>query len=257
MMSCTVWKVPSGPERKPGKMKTIGIIGAMEVEVEKLKKDMEMTGTVSKAGMVFCEGTLAGKHAVVVRSGVGKVNAAVCTQILADEFGVDAVINTGIAGSLNADIDIGDIVLSTDVVHHDVNVSNFGYPPGQVPQMDAFSFEADGQLADLAEEICGKVNPEIHVFRGRIASGDQFISDRAAKKRIAETFGALCTEMEGAAIAHTAFLNRIPFLIIRAISDKADDSATMDYDVFEERAARHSVRLTEGLLEALQDQRLL
>ncbi len=231
-------------------MKKIGIIGAMEVEVARLKADMKIKREVKKARMNFCEGTLNGKEVVVVRSGIGKVNAAVCTQILADEFGVDGVINTGIAGSLNAEINIGDIVISTDVVHHDMDAVNFGYDPGQIPQMDVFSFEADKAMADLAEEVCEKVNPEIKVFRGRIVSGDQFVADKAVKNRITEQFHGFCTEMEGAAIAQAAYLNEIPFVILRAISDKADDSASEDYPSFEKKAAEHCVRLVEGFLGA-------
>ena len=231
-------------------MKTIGIIGAMEVEVARLKADMEIQREVKKAGMEFCEGILMGQKAVVVRSGIGKVNAAVCTQILVDEFQADAVINTGIAGSLNADINIGDIVISTDVLHHDMDAVNFGYEPGQIPQMDVFSFVADEALASKAEAVCNKVNPEIKVFRGRVVSGDQFIADKATKNRITELFHGFRTEMEGAAIAQAAYLNEVPFVIIRAISDKADDSATEDYPTFEKKAVEHSVRLVEGLLKA-------
>ena len=229
-------------------MNRTGIIGAMEIEVEQLKKDMEISRTVRKARMEFFEGTLSGKQVVVVRSGIGKVNAAVCTQILVDDFQVDCVINTGIAGSLNADINIGDIVISKDVLHHDMDAVNFGYPLGQIPQMDVFSFEADQELADRAERICHEVNPEISVFRGRIVSGDQFIAEKSVKERLITNFGGYCTEMEGAAIAQTAYLNRIPFVVLRAISDKADDSATMDYPTFERQAAEHCVRLVEGLL---------
>lgn len=229
-------------------MKTIGIIGAMDVEVERLKQDMEIEREVKKAGMEFCQGVLMGQAAVVVRSGIGKVNAAVCTQILVDEFQVDGVINTGIAGSLNAQIDIGDIVISTDVLHHDMDAVNFGYPLGQIPQMDVFSFRADEELADLAEKVCHEVNPEIQVFRGRVVSGDQFIADKAVKERITNEFHGFCTEMEGAAIAQASYLNQVPFVIIRAISDKADDSATEDYPTFEKKAVEHSVKLVEGLL---------
>lgn len=231
-------------------MKTIGIIGAMEVEVARLKQDMEIRREIKKAGMDFCEGILMGQKAVVVRSGIGKVNAAVCTQILVDEFQAEAIINTGIAGSLNADINIGDIVISTDVVHHDMDAVNFGYELGQIPQMDVFSFAADEELAGKAEEVCRQVNPEIQVFRGRVVSGDQFIADRGSKDRIAKQFQGFCTEMEGAAIAQASYLNGIPFVIIRAISDKADDSATEDYPVFEKKAVEHSVRLVEGLMRA-------
>ncbi len=232
-------------------MNKIGIIGAMETETEQLKADMLITREVLKAQMKFCEGILLGKQTVVVRSGIGKVNAAVCTQILADEFAVDCVINTGVAGSLDAGINIGDLVISTDVLHHDMDAVQFGYPPGQIPQMDVFSFEADPALAQLAEQVCQECNPEISVFHGRIVSGDQFVADKAVKERIAGTFGGLCTEMEGAAIAQTSYLNGIPFLILRAISDKADDSASMDYAAFERLAAQHCVRLVEGLLQKL------
>ena len=186
---------------------------------------------------------------MVVKSGIGKVNAAVCTQILVDEFQVDAVINTGIAGSLNAKIDIGDIVISTDVVHHDMDAVNFGYEPGQIPQMDVFSFAADETLAKLAEEACLEVNPEISVFHGRIVSGDQFVADKAVKERIVNLFHGYCTEMEGASIAQAAYLNEVPFVILRAISDKADDSASEDYPTFEKKAAQHCINLVEKLLE--------
>lgn len=231
-------------------MRTVGIIGAMDIEVERLKKGMEKKREVRKAGMEFCAGELMGQPAVVVRSGIGKVNAAVCTQILIDEFGVDAIINTGVAGSLNAQINIGDIVISTDLVQHDMDAVNFGYEPGQIPQMDVFSFEADGRLAELAERVCREVNPEIQVFRGRIVSGDQFVADRAVKDRIESLFHGFCTEMEGAAIAQAAYLNEVPFVVLRAISDKADGSASEDYPTFERKAAEHCAKLVEGLLQA-------
>ena len=233
-------------------MKKIGIIGAMEVEIASLKSAMKVSRMLKKAQMEFLEGELEGCQAVVVRSGIGKVNAAVCTQILVDEFGVDGVINTGIAGSLKAEINIGDIVLSTDVLHHDMDATGFGYPLGQIPQMDAFSFQADEQMRKLAKEVCEEVNPEIRVFEGRVVSGDQFISSREVKDKIKENFDGCCTEMEGAAIAQTAYLNQIPFVIIRAISDKADDSSTMDYPTFEKQAVEHSVRLTRGFLKRIQ-----
>ncbi len=221
----------------------LGIIGAMDEEVAKIKAKMENVNVMTKAAMDFYEGTLSGKKVVVVRSGIGKVNAAICTQILIDEYAVDAVINTGIAGSLNADINIGDIVLSTDTLEHDMDAVAFGYPLGQIPRMDTLSFVADENLRMLAKKVCEEVIPEIAVFEGRVVSGDQFISDKTKKQWLVETFEAYCTEMEGAAIAHTAYLNQIPFLIIRAISDKADDSATMDYPAFEAQAIEHSVQL--------------
>lgn len=232
-------------------MAALGIIGAMEVEVEALKKDMKLNRELTKAGMHFWEGELAGKEVVVVKSGVGKVNAAVCTQILVDEFQVEAVVNTGIAGSLRAEIDIGDMVISTDLVHHDMDATGFGYPLGQIPQMEVFSFEADERLAKLAQKACEEVNPEIKAFKGRIVSGDQFVSDDGVKKKIVGNFDGYCTEMEGAAIAQAAYLNSVPFVVVRAISDKADGSASLDYPTFERLAVEHSVRLTCRLAEYL------
>ncbi|HIX15586.1 MAG TPA: 5'-methylthioadenosine/adenosylhomocysteine nucleosidase [Candidatus Hungatella pullicola] len=227
----------------------LGIIGAMEIEVAELKKQMKNSNVTAVAGMDFFQGTLNGKEVVVVRSGIGKVNAAVCTQVLADRFQVSAIINTGIAGSLKKEINIGDIVLSTDTVQHDMDATGFGYPVGQIPQMKEFSFQADEKLRALAAECCLKVNPDIQVFQGRVVSGDQFVSDKVKKNWLTETFHGFCTEMEGAAIAQASYLNHIPFLIIRAISDKADDSATMDYSEFEEKAAKHSVNLILAIVQ--------
>ena len=229
-------------------MKTIGIIGAMEVEVAILKEKMEDVRIIKKASMDFYEGILAGKKVVVVRSGIGKVNAGICAQILADVFSVDAIINTGIAGSLNKNINIGDIVLSTDVVQHDMDATGFGYRKGQIPQMPVFFFNADDNLRRLAAEVCKEVNPDIQVFEGRIASGDQFVCDQDVKNRIVSEFSAYATEMEGAAIGQAAYLNEIPFLVVRAISDKADGSAQMDYSEFEKAAVDHSLRLTLNML---------
>lgn len=229
----------------------IGIIGAMEEEVSALKEAMEITETVEKASMLFCKGTLCGKDAVVVRSGVGKVNAGICAQILVDVFDVDMLINTGIAGSLDARIDIGDMVISTEAVHHDMDATIFGDPAGQVPRMDTLAFPADAELVEKAKAANEKANPEIHTFTGRVASGDQFISSSEVKERIVNQFHALCTEMEGAGIAHAAYLNKVSYVIIRAISDKADNSATMDYPEFEKQAIVHSVRLVKELLASL------
>ena len=198
----------------------IGIIGAMQEEVESLISSMENVKKKTKASMDFYEGILAGKKVVVVRSGIGKVNAGICAQILADVFSVDAIINTGIAGSLNKNINIGDIVLSTDVVQHDMDDTGFGYRKGQIPQMPVFFFNADDNLSRLAAEVCKEVNPDIQVFEGRIASGDQFVCDQDVKNRIVSEFSAYATEMEGAAIGQAAYLNEIPFLVVRAISDR-------------------------------------
>ena len=161
----------------------IGIIGAMELEVEELKSHMDSAKIITKAGMRFYEGTLNGVNVVIVQSGIGKVNAAMCAQILADVFEVSHLINTGIAGSLNADLDIGDILISEDALYHDMDLTIFGYQPGEVPQIGRQEFIADKQMAILAKEVCERVNPGIHAKIGRVVSGDQFISDKEVKNR--------------------------------------------------------------------------
>ena len=215
----------------------------MEQEVAKLKEIMTEVEITKAASMEFYKGKLNGTEAVVVRAGVGKVNAACCTQALIDHFPVSCVINTGIAGSLQASIDIGDIVLATDALEHDMDAVSFGYDLGQIPGMEVFSFTADEKLRKIAKEGCEKVNPDISVHEGRVVTGDQFVSSKEKKTWLVDHFDGCCTEMEGAAIAHVAYLNKIPFLIVRAISDKADDSAHMDYPTFEAKAIEHSVRL--------------
>ena len=142
----------------------IGIIGAMDEEVAMLKEKLTEVQVETKAAMDFYKGKLEGKDVVVVRSGIGKVNAAMCAQILSDIYHADHVINTGIAGSLKAEINIGDIVLSTDALQHDMDAQAFGYEPGQIPRVDTLSFKADENMISLAKECCKKVNPEIGVF---------------------------------------------------------------------------------------------
>ena len=216
----------------------LGIIGAMEVEVEKLRAKMTETEMKTVAGMNFCKGKLERKDVVIVRSGIGKVNAGICSQILVDLYQVDGIVNTGIAGSLRNEINIGDLVLSTVAVQHDVDAGGFGYPAGE-------------RLLALAEEACREANPDISTFKGRVASGDQFIDSKEKKNWIHDTFDAYCTEMEGAAVAQAAYLNKVPYLIVRAISDKADDSAHMDYGEFEAKAVEHSVNLMLALVKRI------
>ena len=229
----------------------IGIIGAMEVEVATLKSNMAVKNTVKKASMEFYEGTIGNTEVVVVRSGIGKVNAGICVQILIDLFNVTHVINTGIAGSLNADINIGDIVLSTDACYHDVDVTVFGYKKGEIPQIGAATFEADKELRDKAKASIKKAAPDIGVFEGRVCSGDQFISSAEIKDAIIKEHGGLCTEMEGAAIAQASYLNNTPFLIIRAISDKADGGAEVDYPTFEAKAAKDCAAIVMEIIAEL------
>lgn len=233
-------------------MRKLGIIGAMSIEVENLKGLMTELTVAEKAGMELYEGLLEQLPCVVVQCGVGKVNAAMCVQILCDCFAVTHIVNTGVAGSLCAELDIGDFVISKDAIYHDFDCSviNPNYTVGQVPGLPVRSFAADQELIALATAAAEQVYAG-HSKLGTVASGDQFVCDKALKERIIANTGALCTEMEGAAIAHAAWRNGVPFVVIRAISDKADDSAQMDYPTFEKIAAERCSAVTQALAKAM------
>ena len=231
-------------------MTKLGIIGAMSVEVELLKEKMENLTVTTHAGMEFYEGLLEGMPSVVVQCGVGKVNAAMCAQVLCSVFGVTHLVNTGIAGSLCTDLDIGDLVVSQDAMYHDFDCVHFGYDFGKVPGMDVVAFPADETMIGYACAAAEAVNPG-HSRVGRVASGDLFVAEKSAKERIIERTNAICTEMEGAAIAQTAYRNKVPFVILRAISDKADDSAEMDYPTFEAIAAHRCAEVAMNMAKQL------
>ena len=231
-------------------MTKLGIIGAMQIEVETLVEKLENKRETVHAGTVYYEGELEGLGVVVVQCGVGKVHAAICAQILCSCYGVTHIVNTGIAGSLSAQLDIGDLVVSEDAMYHDFDCVHFGYEMGKVPGMDVVAFPADRELMQLAFAAAETVNPG-HTRTGRVASGDLFVADKAVKERIITRTGAVCTEMEGAAIAHTAYRNGVPFVILRAISDKADDSAEMDYPTFERIAAHRCAGVAQILAQKL------
>jgi len=228
-------------------MVCIGIIGAMDQEIDALIRQMEDKEEKTMAGMTFHRGKLWNNEAVVVKSGVGKVNMAVCTQLMIDLYEVDILINTGIAGGLHKDIEVGDIVISSDAMQHDVDVTSRGFKPGEIPFMESSVFKADPELAAMAKEACEIVNPEIACYIGRVVTGDQFISDNRKKAEIIEKFDACCAEMEGAAMAQVAVLNKVPFVIIRAISDKADDQAKVLVKEFEEKAIVHTLKLLAAM----------
>ena len=233
-------------------MKKLGIIGAMDVEVAILKEKLEDQKVTAVGPMEFFEGRLAGLDVVVVRCGVGKVHAAMCAQTLCDRFRVSHIVNTGIAGSLDAALDIGDVVVSRDAMYHDFDCYHFGYPMGKVPGLDVVSFPADEEMMELAFAASEALKPG-HTRLGRVATGDQFVATQELKDQIIARTGANCTEMEGAAIAQAAYVNGIPFVILRAISDKADNSAEMDYPTFEKMAAEHCAAVTEGLAKRLKE----
>lgn len=226
----------------------LGIIGAMDVEVATLKEKMTNKTERVIAGAVYCEGLLEKLSVVVVQCGVGKVNAALCAQVLCDCFSVTHIVNTGVAGSLDVKLDIGDFVISSDAIYHDFDCSALGYSVGQVPGLSVKTYSADKKLVELALSAA-KNHGSAYV--GTIASGDQFVCNKEHKRKIVENTGAICTEMEGAAIAHTAWRNGVPFVVIRAISDKADDSAEMDYPTFEAIAAKGCAEVTQAMAKAL------
>ena len=225
-----------------------GIIGAMKEEVDTLKAALTKLKTSTIAGMEFNEGKLNGKSVVVVQCGMGKVNAGICANTLVHTFGVDRIINTGVAGSLNADIDIGDLVISTDAVQHDFTVEAIGFKKGEIPYTGLYAFPADDELRAMARRAAEAAAPDSKVFEGRVCSGDQFIATREQKESILEAFGGMCCEMEGGAIAHACYLNHTPFVIIRAISDKADDSEEVSFETFAEQAAKHCAAIVRYMI---------
>lgn len=220
-------------------MQTIGIIGAMEEELEFIRSKMEVLTVEQQAGLDYAVGLLQNKKIVLVKSGIGKVNAAVCTQILIDRFAVDKVINIGVAGAIYHDLKIGDIVISSDAVQHDMDTSEFGDPIGVIPRMKESYFKADPFLISTAKKAAQKITG-ISVIEGRVASGDQFIASTEGKERIWSNVGGYCAEMEGAAIAQVCYLNQVGFVLIRSISDNAGDGSTMDYQQFVTIAANNA-----------------
>lgn len=248
VFGCLSLAVAENAEARETKPKRFGIIGAMDEEIASLTEAMTEQQIRTVAGKDFYEGTLDGADVVVVKCGVGKVNAGSCAQILIDVFGVDRIINTGVAGSLDARIDIGDIVVSTEAVQHDMDVTALGFAPGEIPYSDVSVFPADEAMRNSAVEAVGAVAHEIQVFEGRVCSGDQFIASRAQKEAIVSEFGGMCCEMEGAAIAQVCHLNGTPYVIIRAISDKADESEEMSYMEFEQAAAERCAAVTRYMI---------
>lgn len=228
----------------------IGIISAMSEELELLLNDMVVEEKTVKANMTFHKGKVWGKDVVAVVSGIGKVNAAVCTQILISEYKVNSVINVGVAGGIGKDIYPGDVVVAENLVQHDVDTTVFGDAHGQVPRMDTFDFMCDEELVKLAKLSCDEIE-DINTFSGRIVSGDQFIASVDKIKWLESEFGAVACEMEGASIAHVCYLNTIPFVIIRSISDNANNGAHMDYEKFIPIGVKNSTTILKAMVEKL------
>ena len=229
--------------------KKVGIIGAMSVELELLKSKLGENPTVTKAGgMTFTEGKINGISVVLVQSGVGKVNAALCAQRLILKFGCTHIINTGIAGAMASGLKVLDFVASTDAVYHDMDATGFGYKKTEIPQMKCSDFPADGKMLEAARSAFKEFPAEHKLVFGRIATGDQFISDKEKKSAIQETCSPACVEMEGAAVAHACWINEIPFVIIRCMSDMADDDGESIYSFNENEAASLSGSLVLSML---------
>lgn len=232
-------------------MNKIGIIGAMDEEVDILVDLMDVKETIEKASLKFYQGNLEGKDIVLVRCGIGKVNSALCAQILISELKVDAVVNTGVAGALNSELDVQDIVISTDAIQYDVDATAFGYKKGIIPRMENSVFEADERLINAAYKSSTEEVKNHKVVKGRVVTGDIFISSKELKDQLVNDFDAYCGEMEGAAIAHVCCLNNTPFVIIRAMSDKADGSAEVTYEEFVVDAAHNSKDIVLKMLKAI------
>lgn len=229
----------------------IGIIGAMNEEVVELKAVMENIQSESVGNLEFFKGTLLGKDVVLVEGGIGKVNAAICATLMINHFEVEKVLFTGVAGGTNPDINIGDIVVGTEQIEHDFNCTAFGYKLGQIPRMDTYIFKSDEELVNLAYGVAVEKFGKEKVRKGCIVSGDEFVASIEKIEWLRETFNADCTEMEGAAVAHVCHIFKMPFLIIRAISDKANHDAKVDYPEFVKLAAKNSKTIIEGILERL------
>ena len=229
----------------------IGIIGAMDEEINPLLEAAQVKNSRVVAGMEYCEGVLEGKPVVIVKCGMGKVNAGICANTLINDFDCSKVINAGAAGSLDNQIDIGDVVVSVDAVQHDFDVSVIGFKKGEIPYTGLYAFPADEAMRKAAVEAVREAAPEVGVFEGRVCSGDQFIATSEQKEQITSNFGGMCSEMEGAAIAQVCHLNGTPFVIIRAISDKADGSQAMEFDLFKAEAGARSARVVRRMVQSL------
>ncbi|MGW6148044.1 5'-methylthioadenosine/adenosylhomocysteine nucleosidase [Bacillus mycoides] len=233
-------------------MNRIGIIGAMQIEIDLLLEKLHIDEEQTIAGMPFYKGNFMDTEVIITRCGVGKVNAAACTQILISKFDVDSIINTGVAGGIHSDVKVGDLVISTNVTHHDVNKN-------QMKNLFPFQeeFHASEELRALARKAVNSSNLNITVHEGRIVSGECFVEDSKLKEQLVTEYAPHCTEMEGAAIGHIAHINDIPFLVIRSISDSADDEAQVSYDDFAKTAANYCSEIIVEMIKNISSKTVL
>ena len=219
----------------------IGIIGAMQTEVEFLISNIDNAKCETVSGIDFYSGKLCGKEVVVARCGIGKVFAAMCAQTMIVKYGVERLINTGVGGAISNELNITDIAVSNFVVQHDMDTSALGDPVGLISGINVVDIAADEKMIS---ELCSAAEKKgARYLVGKIASGDLFVSGAEKKKYIEDTFGAIVCEMEGAAIGQVCYVNKIPFCVIRAVSDKADGSSSMDYMSFVAVAAKKNAEI--------------
>ena len=228
----------------------VGIIGAMDVEIERICQNISGPILHQLCDLDFLEGFLAETPVIVVRSGVGKVNAALCAQLLITKFKITHLINTGVAGALASGLNVLDLVISTEVMYHDVDATNWGYESCTVPGMTR-TFTANQELVNIASLACKKLFPEKTIIQGTIASGDQFIGSNEMKNKIKELCNPACVEMEGAAIGHVAAINKIPFVVIRCMSDMADDNGEATARFNEKEGGDISAQVVCTIVQAL------
>ena len=224
----------------------IGIIGAMAIETEGLIKEMTDTKSTVVSGVTFTEGVLCGRDVVVATSGVGKVFAAICAEAMILRFGVTALLNTGVAGGLSPMLEVGDVVLADEVVQHDMNTTALGDPQGLLSGLNIVKIPADKKLL---KALCSATAAlDYNGMVGTVASGDLFVEKKKTKEGLVRDFDALACEMEGAAIGHVAFVNGVPFAVLRTISDGGDG---MEFSEFCPLAAKTAVAITKEFLNGL------
>ena len=223
----------------------IGIIGAVIEEAEAIKKEIKDIKSTIINGISFFTGKFNDKDVVFVQSGIGKVNAAITATLLIEKFEVNKVIFSGVAGSLDEKLKVGDVVIGRDIVQHDVDATAFGYKMGQIPQMKEWAFESDKELIEKTGNIS---DFDHHIFYGRILTGDQFVSKKDLKIQLGKDFEALCVDMESGAVAQVCTRLGVKFLIIRSISDSITDESGMEYETFVKLAAKNSTKILENII---------
>ena len=227
----------------------LGIIGAMDQEVNAILTNLKEEKLNEFYTLKFWEGKLNGMSCVVGQSGIGKVNAARCTQIMIDKFSPTSIINVGSAGALNPELEIGDVVISTSCVYHDADLTAFGHPKGYIPGTEDRFIKADEKLIDSCKKAMGKIlNNDYKILLGAVATGDQFYNDPEVKAELYKEFGAYCDDMEAAAIAHVCYLCKVPFVVVRSISDKPTSKDKVDFYDFLELASKRCAEFLSVLV---------